>query len=170
MGEELTIDSLRAAIRKGAAEAEAADDQRFERLGRRYERAVQQLIAQIRQVVARVPELVATLEDEVEEFSSPAFPGKTLEIRDQRLRITCGDDLLLFDPTAKALLSALGQVEIEASRPIPFMIERVLYLIPDREGLSARWGYRSAANAGGPLTPFGEQDLLRLLAAVFAAR
>ncbi len=169
MAEELTVDGLRAAIRRGGGTGATPDDARFEMLGRRYERAVQQLIKQIHQVVARVPELEVVLEDEVEEFTSPAFPGKTMEIHDQRLRLTCGDEMLLFDPTARALLSALGQVEIESTRPIPFMIERVLYLIPDRDGRSARWGYRSAANVAGPLAPFGEQDLLRLLHAVFAA-
>jgi hypothetical protein len=47
--------------------------------------------------------------------------------------------------------------------------EKILYLIPDHGGSGARWGYRSVANLGGPLTPFGRQDLLKLLHAVFAA-
>jgi len=72
------------------------------------------------------------------------------------------------DPTTKALLSAMGQVEIAASRPIPFMVEKILYLIPDDGGAGARCGYRSIDNLGGPLAPFGRQDLLRLLHAVFA--
>jgi hypothetical protein len=120
-------------------------------------------------VVEQVPELKMTLEDEVEIFSSPAFPGRTMTISDQRLRITRGDSMLLFDPTAKALLSALGQIEIVATRPIQFMIERVLYLIPTPDGEGARWGYRASDDASGPLSPFNQDALLRTLQAVFAA-
>jgi hypothetical protein len=169
MAEQITIDSLRTAIRKTNGEAATADDARFEAMARRYERAVRQLVADICQVVEQVPELKVTLEDEVETFSSPAFPEKSLEIQDQRVRITHGEDMLLFDPTAKALLSALGQIEVEASRPIPFMIEKLLYLIPERGGQKVRWGFRSVENLGGPLAPFTQQVLLRMLQSVFAA-
>lgn len=169
MSDKLTIDSLRAAIRQTEDRGEAEEAARFEQQARRFERAVAELVRQIREVVAQVPELEASLEDETELFTTPSFPGRSIEIRDQRLRVTHGEDFLLFDPTAKALLSAMGQVEVVASRPIPFMVEKVLYLVPNREGGGARWGYRSVDNLGGPLVPFGQQDLLRLLHAVFAA-
>lgn len=168
MAEQLSIESLRSMLQQRDSGAEAADDVRFEAGARRFERAVQALVSQITAVVAQVPELAITLEDEIETFTSPAFPGKSVDIRDQRIRITRGDDMLLFDPTAKALLSALGQVEVEATRPLSFMVEKVLYLISDRTGQRAIWGYRSVENLGGPLAPFNQQALLRILAAVFA--
>jgi hypothetical protein len=166
MTTEITIDSLRAAIKKTEDGTDTEREERFELMARRFEMAVGRLVAQIRSVVDKIPELETTLEDEVEVFTAPGFPNRSLEIHDQRLRITHGEDFLLFDPTAKALLSAMGQVEIAASRPIPFLVEKVLYLIP--EGAGARWGYRSIENMGGPLVPFGQQDLLKLLHAVFA--
>jgi transposase len=169
MTEQLSIDALRAAIRSREGSQTSPEDARFEALARRYERAVQQLVRDIKQVVDQIPELSSALEDEVEAFTSPAFPDKSLEIHDQRLRVTYGDDVLLFDPTAKALLSALGQIEIEASRPLPFMIEKVLYLIPGRDGGTGRWGYRSIENLGGPLAPFNQNVLLRMLHAVFCS-
>jgi len=169
MAEQLSIESLRAAIRHTDDRGEAEELRRFELHARRFEAAVGRLVHQIRQIVEQVPELATRLEDEVETFTSPGFPGRSTEIHDQRLRITHGEDFLLFDPTARALLSAMGQVEIAASRPVPFMVEKVLYLIPDDAGAGARWGYRSVDNLGGPLVPFGQQDLLRLLHAVFAA-
>ena len=168
MSEPLTINSLRAAIQKTEREGASADDVRFEALARRFELAVKQLVDEIHGIVSQIPELTTILEDEVETFTSPAFPGKELQIHDQRLRLTHGDDVLLFDPTAKALLSALGQIEIMASRPLPFMVEKVLYLIPARDGSGGRWGYRSVENLGGPLAPFTQQVLLRMLHAVFA--
>ncbi|MGD8440907.1 MAG: hypothetical protein PVG53_10245 [Holophagae bacterium] len=169
MSEELSIESLRAAITKTRDRAETEEAQLFERQARRFEVAVAHLVRQIRDVVTQVPELDVFLEDETESFSSPSFPGHFLEIEDQRVRITRDEDFLLFDPTAKALLSAMGQVEIFASRPIPFMVEKVLYLVPNDSGSGATWGYRSVVNLGGPLAPFGRQDLLKLLHAVFAA-
>jgi len=169
MADDLTVDGLRAAIQNLGREEPTAEDQRFELMARRYELAVQRLVAQVQKIVEQVPELEMRLEDEVETFTAPGYPGRSLEIRDQRLRITRGEDTLLFDPTAKALLSALGQIEVFASRPIPFMVEKVLYLIPDRADSSARWGYRSVDSLGGPLVPFTQQDLLRMLKAVFAA-
>jgi len=165
--ERLTVDSLRTALRRSGDRSGDAAEVRFEALARRYERAVRALIDQIHGVVTQIPELDAVLEDEVEVFTSPAFPGKRLEIRDQRLRISQGECLLLFDPTARALMSALGQVDVEASAPIPFMVERVLYLIPGTGGAPARWGFRSVENLGGPLAPFTEQALLRMLHCVF---
>ena len=169
MAEELNIHSLRQAIIERDRRLPATDQQLFEQAGRRFERAVHRLVADIRTVVDQIPELKVTLEDEVEIFSSPAFPGRTMTISDQRLRIVRGDSMLLFDPTAKALLSALGQIEIEATRPIPFMIDRVLYLIQGRESDGARWGYRAADDASGPLAPFNQEALLRTLQAVFAS-
>ncbi len=166
MTETLTIDSLRAAIKNTNTGDDAEQARRFELMARRFEMAVSRLVEQIQKIVAQVPEFEITLEDEVETFTAPGFPDRSLDIHDQRLRITHGEDFLLFDPTAKALLSAMGQVEIAASRPIPFMVEKILYLIPDEN--SARWGYRSIDNLGGPLAPFGQQDLLKLLHAVFA--
>jgi hypothetical protein len=169
MGEELSIHALRQSILQSDRRLPSTDEQLFEQAGRRYERAVHRLIQDIQSVLDQIPELKVTLEDEVEVFSSPAFPGRTMSITDQRLRITRGDAVLLFDPTARALLSALGQIEIAATRPIPFMIERVLYLIPGPDGATARWGYRTVDDAGGPLSPFNKPALLRTLHAVFAA-
>lgn len=166
MTETLSIESLRAAITKTDDRDETEQAERFELMARRFEMAVGRLVGQIRKTVEQVPELSVELEDEIETFTAPGFPDRSLDIHDQRLRITHGEDFLLFDPTAKALLSAMGQVEIAASRPIPFMVEKILYLIP--EGAGARWGYRSIDDLGGPLAPFGQQDLLKLLHAVFA--
>jgi hypothetical protein len=167
MTDKLTIDSLRAAIKETRNDDDIRQNERFELMARRFEMAVRHLVEQIRKMVDQVPELAIEFEDEVETFTAPGFPGKTIEIHDQRLRITHGEDFILFDPTAKALLSAMGQVEIAASKPIPFMVENILYLIPGGKG--ARWGYRSIDDLGGPLKPFGQQDLLRLLHTVFAA-
>ncbi len=169
MTEQLTIHSLRQEILRKQAEFEAPDEMQFEQTARRFERAVKKLVDNIGQVVEQVPELKYVLEDEIEVFTSPAFPGRSMEIHDQRLRIVRGDRMLLFDPTAKALLSALGQIEVEATTPIPFMVDQVLYLIPDSDGKSARWGYRSVDNMAGPLAPFTQNDLLRMLHAVFAS-
>ena len=169
MTEQLSIHSLRQAIIERDRMLPATDEQLFELAGRRFERAVHRLVGDIRAVVDQIPELKVILEDEVEVFSSPAFPGRTMTISDQRLRIVRGDSMLLFDPTAKALLSALGQIEIEATRPIPFMIDRVLYLIQSADGEGARWGYRAADDASGPLSPFNQEALLRTLQAVFAS-
>ena len=92
-----------------------------------------------------------------------------MTIEDHRIRITRGDEMLLFDPTAGAHLSALGQREVQASRPIPFMIEKVLYLEGGRKGKEPSWGYRSIENLGSKLTPFSQQTLLRMIKCVFAA-
>lgn len=169
MDEEVTVSALRSAILKSEAQLPEPDEMQFEKTARRFERAVAQLVADIKKVVDQIPELKVTLEDEVEVFSSPAFPGRSLQIRDQRLRITRGSNMLLFDPTGKTLLSALGQIEIVASHPIPFILDRTLYLIPRQDGGGAHWGYRSASDMGGPLSPFTPQALLMMLKAVFAA-
>jgi hypothetical protein len=169
MAEQLSIESLRAAIRHTDDRGEAEEARRFALQAKRFETTVGRLVQQIRRIVEQVPELTVSLEDEIETFTSPGFPGRSIEIRDQRLRVAHGEDFLLFDPTARALLSAMGQVEIFASRPIPFMVEKILYLIPEDGDTGARWGFRSVDNLGGPLVPFGQQDLLRLLHAVFAA-
>jgi hypothetical protein len=168
MAEQYSIDGLRAALRDQDHHREGEEEERFLTQARRFESAVAQLVGAIRGVLERIPELEVTLIDEVETFTSPAFPGRATEIRDQRLRISRGEDFVLFDPTAKALLSALGQVEIQASRPLPFLVEKILYLIPQAGEARAVWGYRSVEDLGGPLAPFGEQALLRLLHAVFA--
>jgi len=169
MTEKLTVHSLRQEILRKQAEFEAPDEMQFERTGRRFERAVRRLVGDIQKVVDQVPELKYVLEDEVEVFTTPAFPGRSMAIRDQRLRIVRGDRMLLFDPTAKALLSALGQIDVEATSPIPFMVDQVLYLIPSHDEKSPRWGYRSVDNMAGPLAPFTQNDLLRMLHAVFAS-
>ena len=169
MADEYSIDGLRAALRDQDTHREGEEEQRFLAHARRFESAVAQLVASIRGVLERIPELEVTFIDEVETFTSPAFPGRATEIRDQRLRISRGEDFVLFDPTAKALLSALGQVEIQASRPLSFLVEKILYLTPQAGEARAVWGYRSVEDLGGPLAPFGEQALLRLLHAVFAA-
>lgn len=126
-----------------------------------------QLVAHIREVVAAVPELTLATEDEKEAFTSPAFPGRSLDIRDQRVRITRGEDYLLFDPTAGALASAVGQVRLSSSRPIPLLIEKTLYLVrggPD----GTWWGYRSAEDPSKFAVPFTPKALVRMLHAVFA--
>ena len=168
MSEEMTISALRSAILKSESQLPETDEMQFEKTARRFERAVAQLVGDIKKVVDQIPELKVTLEDEIEVFSSPAFPGRSLQIHDQRLRITRGSNMLLFDPTGKTLMSALGLIEIEASRPIPFMIDRTLYLIPKRDGSGSQWGYRSVSDMSGPLTPFTPQALLEMLKAVFA--
>jgi hypothetical protein len=168
MPEELDIHSLRTAIMKKQGEFEQPDEMQFEQTARRFERAVKQLVSNIQNVVDQIPELKYVLEDEIEVFTTPAFPGRSMEIHDQRLRVTRGDNMLLFDPTAKALLSALGQIDVEATRPIPFMVDHVLYLIPGTDGKNARWGYRSVNDMGGPLSPFTQDALLQMLHAVFA--
>jgi hypothetical protein len=169
MTEQLTVHTLRQEILQKQAEFEAPDEMQFEQTGRRFERAVRQLVDNIKKIVEQVPELKYVLEDEIEVFTTPAFPGRSMEIHDQRLRIVRGDRMLLFDPTAKALLSALGQIDVEATTPIPFMVDQVLYLIPGGDGKPARWGYRSVHNMSGPLAPFTQNDLLRMLQAVFAS-
>ena len=168
MSQEITINSLRSAILKSESELPDTDEMQFEKTARRFERAVAQLVAEIKKVVDQIPELKVALEDEIEVFSSPAFPGRTLKIHDQRLRITRGSNMLLFDPTGKTLMSALGQIEIVASHPIPIMIDKSLYLIPKRDGGGAQWGYRSVSDMSGPLTPFSPQALMLMLKAVFA--
>jgi hypothetical protein len=110
------------------------------------------------------------LEEEKEIFTSPAFPGRELEIADQRLRISLDEDFLLFDPTATALACALGQVEILASRPLPYLVDKALYLIHDpRDQTRFVWGYRSMENLGKSLLRFDEAALLKMLHTVFAA-
>ncbi len=167
MAEEYSIESLRMAIKESDQVVEDSDGERFEAQARRYEKAVAKLVADITGIVSQIPELTVTLEDEVEHFTSHGYPDREVEIHDQRVRITRGSDTLFFDPTAKAHLSAMGQVEIEASRPLRFMIEKVLYLLPAKGGKRTRWGFRSIENLGGPPMPFTKQVLLRMLHLVF---
>jgi hypothetical protein len=162
-----SLEALRAAIRGRGQADTASEEQRFKTLAREYEEAVRKLVAHIGEVVAAVPELKLALEDEKEAFTSPAFPGRSVEIRDQRVRLTRGEDFLLFDPTAGALASAVGQVRLSASRPIPFLMEKTLYLV--RGGPEGTWwGYRSAEDPRQFAVPFTTQALVRMLHAVFA--
>jgi hypothetical protein len=161
-----SLDDLRDAIRRRGQSDTSSEEKRFEALAREYEKAVAQLGAQIQEVVAAVPELKLTTEDEKEPFTSPAFPGRTVEIRDQRVRITRAEDYLLFDPTAGALSSAIGQIKLSYSRPIPFLMEKTLYLVRGPEG--SWWGYRSAEDPSKFALPFTTRTLVRMLRAVFA--
>jgi hypothetical protein len=167
MPKDDSLDDLRDAIRRRGQTSTASEEKRFESLAREYEAAVAQLVAHIKEVVSAVPELTVALEDEKEAFTSPAFPGRSLEIRDQRVRITRGEDYLLFDPTAGALASAMGQIRLSYSRPIPFLMEKTLYLVrggPD----GSWWGYRSAEDPARFALPFTPKSLVRMLRAVFA--
>ncbi len=162
-----SLEALRDAIRRRGQNETASEEQRFRTLAREYEAAVAALVGRIRETVSAVPELTLALEDEKESFTSPAFPGRSVEIRDQRVRITRGEDYLLFDPTAGALASAVGQVRLSSSRPIPFVMEKVLYLVrggPD----GTWWGYRSAEDPSRFALPFTPKTLVRMLHAVFA--
>jgi len=168
MSENITISSLRSAILKAGAQLPETDEMQFEQTARRFERALGQLVADIQKVVDQIPELKVALEDEYEVFTSPAFPNRSLKIHDQRVRITRGSNMLLFDPTGKTLMSALGQIEIEASRPLQMMVDKTLYLIPKRDGGGAHWGFRSVSDMAGPLARFTPEVLLNMLHAVFA--
>jgi hypothetical protein len=162
-----SLDGLRDAIRRRGETSTATEEQRFQALAREYEVAVASLVASIREVASAVPELTFATEDEKEAFTSPAFPGRSLEIKDQRARLTRGEDFLLFDPTAGALASAMGQVRLSSSRPIPFLMERALYLV--RGGPEGSWwGYRSAEDPSQFALPFTRKALVRMLRAVFA--
>ncbi|MFN7974805.1 MAG: hypothetical protein U0166_21050 [Acidobacteriota bacterium] len=168
MDDDLSLDSLRNAIRTKRARASTDADEQFGALARRFESAVQDLVALICKVAESIPELSVTLEDETETFTSPAFPGKEVDIEDQRVHIRLDEDYLLFDPTAQAHFTTHGQVEVRSSRPIPFLIEKTLYLLPEGTVGSPRWGYRSISNLGGGLTPFDGRALVAMLKAVFA--
>ena len=91
MTEQLTIHSLRQEILRKQAEFEAPDEMQFEQTARRFERAVKQLVGNIREIVEQVPELKYVLEDEIEVFTTPAFPGRSMEIHDQRLADVLAD-------------------------------------------------------------------------------
>lgn len=169
MAEAISIHALRSALRSKDTPQSADEDQRFELAVRRYEESVRELVQEISAVVEQIPELSLTLEDEVETFTSPAFPGKTRAVKGQQVRIASSDNWVLFDPSAKGFLQAVGHVEVEASRPLPFMVERVLYLTPERRSSKARWTYPSVENLGGQPVPFTQETLLRLLHCVFVA-
>ena len=169
MADAISISALRSALKDTDSSQESDGDKRFEAMAHRYQDSVQSLVREIHSVVEQIPELSITLEDEVETFTSPAFPGKKMDIQDQRVRISCGDNWLLFDPAAKAFLHAMGHVEIEASRPIPFMVERLLYLIPERKGGEGCWKYPAVESLGGPPVPFTQETLLRLFHCVFVS-
>ncbi len=169
MDEKYTLESLRQAIGKRHIDKEAEKQARFEKVAHRYEQAVHALMEGIRAVVEQIPDFEVSREDETEVFTSPAFQGHEMEIQQKRLRITLGDDFILFDPTARAIVSAHGQVEIVASRPISYMIEKVLYLVDDPsrpEG--AYWGYRSVEDMSGHPVRFTKESLIKLLHQVFS--
>jgi len=169
MADEVSIESLRTAIRNRGAEADSGEAARLEALARGYEACVRDLVTELVTVARQIPDLTVAVEDETEEFTSPAFPGRGVPIESQRVRITLHEDFLLFDPTAEALASALGQVKISASRPIPFLIERTLYLIrPRSPQQKPYWALRSVENPLQFGTPFDRDALLRMLHAVFA--
>jgi hypothetical protein len=165
------VDELRAAIRRRGQQETAAEEQRFLSLARNYETAARGLVAMAQEVAARVPELTVTLEDEEETFTSPAFPGREAPVRTQRIKVGLGGDFLILDPTANALGGAIGQVQVVSSRPVPFLIERTIYLIRsrdarDREG--TYWGYRSAEDMSAFALPFTRDVFVRMLRAIFA--
>ena len=164
-----SIASLRAAIKGRGTGGTTDEASRFEALARSYEKAVAQLIVQAAGVIKQVGDLALSLEDEVETFTSPAFPGRSTRIKCQRLRVTLGDDFLLFDPSAGAMASAMGQVKLEASRPIPFLIEKGIYLIRSRDDSEPPyWAYRSSDDLTKFALPFSNNVLVRILHAVFA--
>lgn len=141
------LDALRAAIRRRGQHDSASEEERFSALARNYEKAARGLVLMAQEVAARVPELTLTLEDEEETFTSPAFPGRETPVRSQRIKIGLGGDFLILDPTAAALGGAIGQVQVTSSRPIPFLIEKTIYLIRSRDAQEREatyWGYRSA--------------------------
>lgn len=168
MDEELSVESLRGAIKARRKPGGDAAPSGVEPAARRFEAAVAQLIAELQAVLKDLPELEVVLEDEVEAFTSPAFPGESVTVHDQRLCIRCGEDFLLFDPTARAHFTTVGQVEIRASRPIPFLMEKALYLQQATAGERHVWGMRCVENLGGGLTRFDRKGILRVLQAVFA--
>lgn len=168
MADDLSIDSLRGAIRRRRTAADGATSAGLEATARRFEAAVAQLTRELLAIVDELPELEVTLEDEVEAFTSPAHPGESVTVRDQRICITGGEDFLLFDPTSKAHFTTVGQVDVRSSRPIPFLMEKTLYLSEAPGSERFVWGFRSLENLGGGLTPFDRQSFLRMLGAVFA--
>jgi hypothetical protein len=66
------------------------------------------------------------------------------------------------------MASAMGQVKLEASRPIPFLIEKGIYLIRSREASEPPyWAYRSSDDLTKFALPFSRKALVRIHA-VFA--
>ena len=164
------MDSLREAIKSHQTE-DAADDlsRRFEKKAKKFEQAVAHLNRQVEKVIRQVPELSIELEDEEEVFTSPAYPGMSKTVHDQILKITLEDDYLIFDPTGRSYSTAFGQIKIEASKPIPMLVEKVLYLMENpRKPRSFFWGFRSVEDFGQKIYPFNQQTLLAMLKAVFA--
>jgi hypothetical protein len=167
--ETLSIDSLKAAINAKKKATAPSDQDKFEAKARRFEQAVQHFNQQVQKVVSQIPALNVTLEDETETFTSPAYPGYSKEVRDQRLKIAMEEDFLLFDPTGQSFSTSFGQIHIEASRPIPILIERILYLMESRADPSRfYWGYRSIEDFGQKICPFDQAALLKILHSVFA--
>jgi hypothetical protein len=169
MGDD-PVESLREAIRRRGEHETTDEEQRFQALARNYLAAVRWLASLVQEVVQRIPELTLSLEEEEETFTSPAYPGRGQPIRNHRARISMGEDFLLFDPTASALGGAIGQVQISSSRPIPFLIEKTLYLIRSRdpqEREGTYWGYRSAQDMSAFAFPFTRDVLVKMLRAVF---
>src|SRR5262245_13498731 len=169
MTDDVSIESLREAIRNRDLHRKSDDEDRLHALARGYEESIRALVTDIVVVVKQVGDLTVSVEDEAEDFTSPAFPGRCVPIRSQKVRITLREDFLLFDPAAEALASALGQVKISASRTIPFLIERTLYLIRPRSPAERPfWAFRSIEDPLRFAIPFDKAALVRMLHAVFA--
>jgi len=169
MSEQYTLESLKNAIGKRQVDDESVEEERFERVAQRYEQSVHALIDGIKKIVDQIPDFEVSLEDETEVFTTPAYPGYKREIEQRRLRVALDEDFVLFDPTARAFVSAHGQVEIVASKPLTYMIEKVLYLVDDPQKPNGLyWGYRSVENLSGQPVRFTKEGLLRLLHTVFA--
>jgi hypothetical protein len=170
MSEKISIDSLRKAIKSQRAESEANDlINRFEKKAKKFEQAVAHLNRQVEKVIRQVPELSIEFEDEEEVFTSPAYPGMSKTVHDQILKITLEDDYLIFDPTGRSYSTTFGQIQIQASKPLPMLVEKTLYLMENpRKPRSFFWGYRSAKDFGQKIYPFNQETLLTLLKAIFA--
>jgi hypothetical protein len=169
MNKEFSLDSLKKAIKQRKIDKEEKIQARFEAVAKNYQQAIKNLIKKIYDFAQQIEEFEVTVEDESEIFTSPAYPGMTTKINSYRLKITLEEDFLMFDPSGKAITSALGQIEIIASKPVSFMIEKILYLVRDpRNPSGAYWGYRSIENLGGGLLPFSKEALAKLLHEIFA--
>jgi len=170
MSEKISIGSLRDAIKSRRTPIEADDlGQRFEKKAKKFEQAVAHFNRQVEKVIRQLPELSIDLEDEEEVFTSPAYPGMSQTIHDQILKITLDDDYLIFDPTGRSYSTTLGQIQIQASKPLPMLVEKILYLVENpRKPQSLFWGYRSVEDFGQKIYPFNQQILLSILKEVFA--
>ena len=170
MSEKISIDSLRDAIKSQRSDSEADNlSQRFEKKAKKFERAVAHFNRQVEKVIRQIPELSIEFTDEEEVFTSPAYPGMSQTVHDQILKVTLDDNYLIFDPTGRSYSTTFGQIQIEASKPLPLLVEKNLYLMENpRKPQSFFWGYRSVEDFGQKIYPFNQQTLLAILKAVFA--